>query len=277
MSSLVVRRLLVDFTAPFDRHWNGGDAFRSAFFNALSMSFPLGEQFFIDSVRNAVKTLPVEQQERFASEVQGFIGQEATHRRLHALYNEQLTRQGYVNRWESRIRVRLKKFEGVNVRHPLAVTAANEHFTAILAEHLLAHPQMLEGSEDRLRALWLWHSAEESEHRCTAFDVYQASGGDNRWRFRWMQLVTFFFLSDVLRQTARNLAHDGQLLRWSTWRSGARFLFSREHGLIRRSYSAWRDYFRPDFHPNQQGGERGIAWLAEHGSLFKPVTPTTQT
>ncbi|MFL6717281.1 MAG: metal-dependent hydrolase, partial [Burkholderiaceae bacterium] len=55
MTDLVVRRLLIDREAPFARHWCGGDAFRTAFFNALSMSFPIGEQFFIDSVRNGYK------------------------------------------------------------------------------------------------------------------------------------------------------------------------------------------------------------------------------
>ena len=46
MKILPVRRLLIDLQTPFTRDWNGGDAFRSAFFNALSMSFPAGEQFF---------------------------------------------------------------------------------------------------------------------------------------------------------------------------------------------------------------------------------------
>ena len=32
-----------------------GDAFLTAWFNALSMSFPVGEQFFIDSVRNGLQ------------------------------------------------------------------------------------------------------------------------------------------------------------------------------------------------------------------------------
>lgn len=78
MTDLVVRRLLIDLETPFTRHWCGGDAFRSALFNALSMSFPIGEQFFIDAVKNGLKTLPSEQQEKFRAEVQGFIGQEAT-------------------------------------------------------------------------------------------------------------------------------------------------------------------------------------------------------
>jgi len=54
MTDLVVRRLLIDLETPVARHWNGGDAFRTAFFNALSFSFPAGEQFFIDSVRRVL-------------------------------------------------------------------------------------------------------------------------------------------------------------------------------------------------------------------------------
>src|SRR5881394_2082308 len=100
MTSLVVRRLLIDLEAPFERRWNGGDAFRSAYFNALSMSFPVGEQFFIDSVRNGVKTLPDGARDGFEAQVQGFVGQEATHRRIHALFNGHLERMGYTNTWE---------------------------------------------------------------------------------------------------------------------------------------------------------------------------------
>ena len=144
MSQLTIRRLLIDLAEPFERRWNGGDAFSSAFFNALSMSFPVGEQFFIDSVRNVVKSMPAETQNRFASDLAGFVGQEATHRRLHSLYNQHLLDQGYPNHWESRVIERLKRFEGKDLRHPLAVTAANEHFTAILAEHLLSHHHVLE-------------------------------------------------------------------------------------------------------------------------------------
>ena len=67
MTSLTIRRLLVDLHTPLPRHWCGGDAFRTAFFNALSMSFPAGEQLFIDSVKKGMAELPPEQQARFAA------------------------------------------------------------------------------------------------------------------------------------------------------------------------------------------------------------------
>jgi predicted metal-dependent hydrolase len=107
MTDLTVRKLLIDLTIPFAQRWNGGDAFRSAFFNALSMSFPIGEQYFIDSVRAGLKTLPESERARLATEVQGFVGQEATHRRIHGLFNAHLEKQGFSNELERRAARRL--------------------------------------------------------------------------------------------------------------------------------------------------------------------------
>jgi predicted metal-dependent hydrolase len=270
MTELFVRRLLIDLEQPVARHWCNGDAFMTAWFNALSMSFPIGEQFFIDSVRLGFKALPQAQQAERQAEVQGFVGQEATHRRIHALFNTQIERHGLVNEWEPRARKRLKLTEGSDPRHGLAITAANEHFTALFAEWLLSHPETLQGCEPRLQALWLWHSAEEAEHKSTAFDLYQAIGGNHAWRVKWMRRVTLIFLGDTLRQTVCNLRHDGTLWRWSTWHSGLRLVFGRT-GLLRSSIKPWLAYFRRDFHPSQQTSERSADWLRDNSALYVRV------
>ena len=270
MTDLVVRKLLVDLSTPFERRWNGGDAFRSAFFSALSMSFPVGEQYFMDSVRAGLKTLPEEKRAAFAAEVQGFVGQEATHRRVHALFNGQLDALGYANTIEKRALARIKKQAGMDPRIHVAATAATEHFTALFADWMLRHPEALEGAEERLQTLWLWHSAEESEHRSTAFDIYQAMGGGYAWRLRVFRFVSFIFMFDLLRQTVRNLWHDGALFSVSTWRSAAKLLFSKD-GMIRGNVDMWRDYLREDFHPEQHDASRSQAWLAENTRHFVPV------
>jgi len=273
MTDLVVRRLLVDMEAPIQRDWCAGDAFRTALFDALSMSFPVGEQFFIDSVREGFQALPAERQERFRAEVQGFVGQEATHRRLHGLYNAHLEQRGLVNAWAPRAQARMKQLAGLDPRHALGITAANEHFTAIFADFLLHNADLLGERDPRLATLWLWHSAEESEHKCTAFDLYQALGGSHEWRVQWMRRVTFFFLTDTLRQTFANLRRDGALWKWSTWRSGWTFLFGRR-GLVTLTYRPWREYFRRDFHPSQQDSGASARWLSDHGDQFVPVGRT---
>jgi len=270
MAELVVRRLLVDMQAPIARHWCDGDPFRTAFFNALSMSFPVGEQFFIDAVRKGLKALPAAQQERFRAEVQGFIGQEATHRRLHGLYNDHLRQMGLENAWEPRARERLKPLEGADVRHWLAITAANEHFTAIFADWMLHNADLLGDQDPRLATLWLWHSAEESEHKSTAFDLYQALDGSHDWRIRWFRRITLIFLGDVLRQTLLNLRRDGTLWRWATWKSGAAYLFGRR-GLLRQTWRPWRAYLRRDFHPSQQDSGASQQWLQAHRDQYVPV------
>lgn len=267
---LVVRRLQVDLETPIARHWNGGDAFRSAFFNALSMSFPAGEQVFIDSVRRGVAALPEAQRERYAAEVQAFIGQEATHRRVHERFNAHLARQGLVNRWEPRILARRKRLDPLDLRIWVGVTAATEHWTAIFAQHLLAHPEVLAGAEPRLAELWLWHSAEELEHRSTAFDLYRALGGNDLWRRRLFRVVSGYFVTDLARQTARNLWTDGTWWWPSTWASGWRLLFGRV-GLVRLGWRPWKQYLAADFHPAQGDGSAGQRWLAEHADLAPPV------
>jgi uncharacterized protein len=269
MSTLTIRRLQVDLDAPIDRHW-AGDAFRSAFFNALSMSFPAGEQLFIDSLRKGMAALPAPRRAEFADEVRGFIGQEATHRHVHQRFNAQLGRLGLRNTWETRILSRRGELEALDVRNWVAVTAATEHLTAVFAEYLLERPQVLQAAEPRLAALWMWHSAEESEHRSTAFDLYQALGGGATWRVGIFKLVLRLFLLDLSRQTLRNLWHDGSWWRPSTWTAAARFLFGRD-GFLRVSWPAWRRYRQDDFHPSMGRHDLADAWLADHAALVPSV------
>jgi predicted metal-dependent hydrolase len=272
MTDLTVRRLQVDLETPFERHWCGGDAFRTALFNALSMSFPVGEQLFIDSVKKSLAALPPARREAMAAEVQGFIGQEATHRRIHERFNAQLAALGLVNHWERRIAARRRRLmDPVTDARPWAgVTAATEHWTAIFAQHLLAHPWLLQGAEPRLAALWQWHSAEELEHRSTAFDLYRELGGSELWRRRLFRIVSFNFVCDTLRQTVNNLWHDGTLFKPATWASAWRTLFGRA-GFVRCGFGPWRAYLRADFHPLKGDGSGGERWLAENGALAPPV------
>jgi predicted metal-dependent hydrolase len=270
MTDLTVRRLAVDLDTPFPVRWAGGDAFRSALFNALSMSFPVGEQFFIDSLRAGVAALPPAQRDAFAAELRGFVGQEATHRHVHARFNAILAKHGQVNTVEARAGRRMAAAAQLDVRNRVAATAATEHLTAVFAAWTLRHPEVFDGAEPRLRRLWEWHAAEESEHRSTAFDVYVALGGNPAWRVRIFRYVTSTFVLDIGRQTLRNLWHDRALLRPSTWTSAARLLFGRD-GFVRGNVAAWRAYLSPGFHPSQHGGDAGLRWLAEHADAYTAV------
>lgn len=47
-----------------ERWWHGGDAGRTAFFNALSSTFPVGEKFFMTAVRHYRDEAPEELREQ---------------------------------------------------------------------------------------------------------------------------------------------------------------------------------------------------------------------
>jgi uncharacterized protein len=284
MSTLTVRRLTVDLSKGFSRHWNGGDAFVTAFCNALSMSFPVGEQFFIEAVREGAKHLSDSpEHQTLRDTVRGFIGQEATHRHLHSLYNAHLERQGLINHWGPRAARRLeigrRKMFSTSEKghlHELAITAAAyEHFTAIFGDLTLEAIDQpgdwFVQAEEPLQTLWRWHAAEESEHKCVAFDLYQALGGNHRWRMRWFNYVVLQFALDTLRQTLNNLWHDRTLHKPSTWLSAWRFLWGR-HGLLRRARQPLKAYRRENFHPQQVGHpDLAAHWLSSNADRWQAV------
>jgi predicted metal-dependent hydrolase len=133
--------------------------------------------------------------------------------------------------------------------------------------------QALAGADPRWRTLWLWHSAEESEHRCTAFDLYRATGGNEKFRRSIFRIVTLHFFTDLARQTLHHLRHDGALFKLSTWRSAWRLLFARG-GLIRESAPGWRRYLQADFHPSQGDHRAARQWLHEHAAVAPAVSAT---
>jgi predicted metal-dependent hydrolase len=274
VSTLTVRKLNVDLSKGFGRHWLGGDIYRTAFMNALSMSFPIGEQMFIDSVRAVpLETLP---DERLRAEVKDFVGQEASHRFVHTQYNEQLARQGYDYTLEPKIRLRVERIARLPVLNRLAITCALEHYTAILADYLLRHPEFMQDAEPQMRTLWSWHAAEETEHKAVAFEVYQAAGGGYRRRVLWYLHVSLMFWWDTLRQTRCNLARDGRRFRPSTWASAARTWFGRK-GLFWRLLGPGLDYLSPRFHPWQHDNRALLRmWLEHNDDAYRAVksTPT---
>ena len=281
---LTVRRVLLDLSAGFERHWNGGDSFRTAFVNALSMSFPVGEQFFIDAVRAGVGQLPAQPQwDALRETVRGFVGQEATHRQIHGLFNAQLERQGLQNHWGPRAAARIEWGRALRLRlgskkdylHELAMTAAFEHFTAVFGDQTLAYVDQagdwFAGAPTQLQTLWRWHAAEETEHKSVAFDLYRALGGNERWRIRWFLYVFGVFSWDAARQTCHNLWRDGTWYWPSTWWSALSFFWGR-HGAVWRCAKPMAQYLRRSFHPSQVGrGELATAWLAANRTSYRIV------
>lgn len=275
--TMTVRHLEVDLSQGFERYWNGGDAYRSTVFNALSFMFPVGEQFFIDSVRRYAKEVEQQGQTELLRDIKLFIGQEATHRHLHRQYNDQLIQLGYGD-WVERTLQKVINFFGDKTPRPdLAATVAYEHYTALLGDGLLRHASWTEHMSPTMKSVWMWHAAEESEHKAVAFDTYQATGGGYGLRVLMFLFVTFEFFVYTFVQTSIMLHHDRQLFKWRTWRSAIGMWWGKD-GIVWHMLPHWLAYFKPGFHPWQHDNHELLQrWQQDHAGDYRALPGTQPT
>ena len=242
------RRFGRDAATP--RLWHGGRVEATAIYNALSATFPIGEAYFVESVRKFLDGTPP----KLAEEIKGFTTQEAIHSREHDAFNKRAADAGYdLSKLEQRVGERL---EITKSRPPIvnvAATMALEHFTAILAHQLLANPRHLEGADQEAADLWRWHAVEEIEHKGVAYDTWLWATRDwpryKRWKVKAkvMLLVTRNFLIDRTAGALELMRQDGvtgldawRRLLWHQWINP---------GMFRKIAGAWVSYFLPGFHP----------------------------
>lgn len=268
---MTIRHLDIDLSQGFEPHWNGGDAYRSTVFNALSFMFPVGEQFFIDAVRHFLPEVERQGNAALAKDIKLFAGQEATHRHLHQQYNDHLLKLGY-DAWVERTLQRVMHLtRNASPRFKLAITTAYEHFTAVLGDGLLRHASWTEHMDPTMRALWLWHAAEESEHKAVAMDTYNAVGGTYLMRVSIFLLISIEFNIWVAIQTGKMLRRDGALFKWSTHRSALGFWFGRD-GVAWHTLPHWLAYFKPRFHPWQHDNQALLArWRQQNATSYRAV------
>jgi uncharacterized protein len=243
-------------------HWAADNPVLTRFMEGLSMLFPEGERFFVESVRHYKNQIvdPILQ-----SQVVAFAAQEGMHAAEHHKYNV---------RAAGPLTERYEAIAG-HLRHPaarrmlspmsrLAITVALEHFTAIMADELLRNSFYTDQMDPEHAKLWLWHAVEETEHKAVAFDVYRAVGGGYVRRAIVMQVTTFLFVVASVRLLAGLLAKDGKR---PPPGSVGKFLDVAfvSPGFFRKVFPSWLDYFRPGFHPWQRDNSDLIAkWKARY-------------
>ncbi|MGU7772322.1 metal-dependent hydrolase [Burkholderia sp. MR1-5-21] len=250
------------FADDIPRDWYRGQIRVTRFFDAFSIMFPLGEKFFVDSVRHYRDALPAGG--ALAAQVDAFLYQEATHIREHRAYNRRLARQGMpVDALEAIMRRRQQHSQ--RVASPLlrlAFTACLEHYTAILADLLLRDPAILDGADKSMATIWQWHAVEEIEHKAVAFDVFRACGGApiKRYCMRTAAMlgVSACFVVDLGYFMIRLATADRDAGNWRSWARLGWWLFGAP-GVFTRVLPAWLAWFSPRFHPSRIGNPATLA------------------
>lgn len=259
-----------------DRWWLGGDPVATAFYNALSVTFPKGEGFFVESVRHFRDGTPP----RLAGEIAAFTRQEVMHTREHVAFNRRVTDGGYdVARLEARVDERLAVVRSRPPIVSLAATMALEHFTAILAHELLADPRHLADADPEAAAMWRWHAMEEIEHKGVAYDTWLHATRDwsrfKRWKVKTkvMLFVTRNFLVDRTAGVLDLLRQDG-LSGPRLWAGMFWFAFVKP-GMMRRILAAWIAFFLPGFHPWNHDDRRLIDRAGQAGESKPALLPSS--
>lgn len=227
--------------------WANGDVFRTVFLNALSILFPEGERFFIQSVRKFQDQItdPV-----LKEKVKLFVEQEGQHTREHKKYNNALAQRGYdIEKLEAPVKRNIKLIKAVaDDKRQLAITCAVEHITASLANAMLQNPQWFDDASPKMRALWQWHAIEEIEHKSVAYDVFQATVNNQRIRRVAYTIACMRLTMTTFMTMCRMFKTEGKLFDLKMWWGGLKFWWGKD-GLVRYALPSLLDYYRKDFHP----------------------------
>lgn len=234
------------------RFWFAGDPFRTRVFDALSLTFPDGERYFIECVRLFRDKI---QDPDLQARVADFIKQEAQHGIAHDKMNQLMKEQGMpVEQFTTTLK-KIFRFE-LTKRSPqynIAMTAAAEHLTALMAETFYSKRATLQEVHPYVRALLAWHSIEEMEHRDVAFDVMQQVGEvPEATRKFALAITTTLMLGFTLYRANVMLGCDGfnGRQRLQLFRKGLPWFLGRK-GILTAMKKEYLDWYKSDFHPSQ--------------------------
>lgn len=241
---ITVRRLHFNPKA-IRRHYFANSPVMSHLLTALSSTFPIGEQFFVHSVRNVRDQV---QDPTLQAQIAAFIGQEAMHSKAHAEFNDAWRRDDYnLDRFQAWLARKDSYIKNLHPKIQLAITCAFEHFTALLGGYILQHPEVLSTLDDDAMKLWVWHAIEEIEHRSVAFDVYQAVYGDDKIRKMIMRSVTTGFASLTFYSASRLFLQDQKK---SLPKIGGNLFGAYLLGkMLLQMFPEYLSYYKKDFHP----------------------------
>ena len=187
---LPVRRVRFAYPDDLDPVWAPHLPEFSAAANAISLGMPYAEPLFIRAVRSTFDRLDDDQR----SVAETYIRQETGHHTQHRRFNDLI-----VARYPSLRRVeRMMAWstEWVWRRGPrfrVAYAAAGETISYGVARWTEAHAgRLMDRAEPVAASLFLWHLAEEVEHKSSTYDVFEATDGS---RLRYSVALAFAFAS----------------------------------------------------------------------------------
>ncbi len=240
--------------------------------NSVSMMMPHVEPFVVRSVRAVIGELEPD----LAREARAYAGQEATHHAQHRQFNDHvIVRYPVMKRVDAalaRTYGLLERRSGERFR--LAFAAGAETIAYAIARWVAAHRrEVLDGARGPAADLFVWHLAEEVEHKAVAFDVFAARGGNRRLLLAGMiaaliPLALFTVIGTVaMMVSSRRILNPLAWLRLTWWCLTliVELLPTMAGALVRGHHP--RDLADPEFYR---------AWLTEFDMRSGPITSASE-
>jgi predicted metal-dependent hydrolase len=224
---LPVRRVGFAYPDDMDPAWIADKPEFAHMANGLSLLMPYAEPLFIRAVRSAFGDIDDDLRERTEAYVKQEVGHYTEHKHFNEIIRAHHPGVARVERWMSRtadwVTRRSRNFN-------LAFASGGEIMSFLLARWVDEHAgELFAEAEPVAATLFIWHLAEEVEHKSSAFDVYSEVDG-SRLRYALAMVVGTALLGLYVWLAALvMLRDDGRLwklrthLRLARWAVSAAF------------------------------------------------------
>lgn len=217
-AALPVRRVRFHYPVDLDPAWIKEVPEFAYAANGLSLLMPYAEPLFIKAVRSAFPLIDDDLRARTEEYIKQEVGHYSEHKRFNEIIRRHHPDVGRVERWMQRCAewIATKRSRNFN----LAFASGGEIMSFLLARWVDKHAgELFGGAEPVPTTLFMWHLAEEVEHKCSAFDVYERVDGSK------LRYALAMVLGTVL-------------LGWFAWLSALVML--RDDGRLFSPVSHWR-------------------------------------
>ncbi len=217
-----IRRVRFGLDEEFDVDWHRRLPEFAMAANSVSMMMPHVEPFVVRSVRGVLDRLEPD----LARDAQAYAGQESTHHAQHRRFNDHVIERYRAMRRVDAALARTYRFieRRSSERFRLAFAAGAETIAYAIARWVAANRRsVLDGARGPAADLFVWHLAEEVEHKTVAFDVFAARGGNRRMLLAGMlaalaPLALFTIIGTLtMMVSSRRILHPVAWFRLSWW------------------------------------------------------------
>lgn len=249
---MIPRKMHIDFSnTPV--HW----APQSAFATINNASSPIASAFepYLNRIMARVRdTLPASKS-KLKADIDLFIAQEGHHYGVHNGFNKILyAAYPGLRKFGKDLAAELdRQAEEASLEYNMAWCCGFENLACYMAKFTFTKSlRWFEGADPRVRTLFLWHNAEEFEHRTACNDAFQALSGSYALRIRGF--VTS--MKTIMTYHKNMIAHISEIDR-ATMSPEERAASERFENAYNRQFSAYvfprmAQIFLPNYDPWRQ-------------------------